>query len=448
MTLQETSCRIWHPSQQLKCKRCHDVGHRANHIDLCPAYINKQDNAIIFWRDTDILSNFYMCNVYMFKNNFKSVEHAYQWCKCTYFELYDLAEQVLNSKTPRQAKQITRVIAPELITLWNDEKKSCMFEVLSAKARSCKAFRDTLIRSNTSAIVEGTSDSFWGCMVAPPHSESCKISFMKGENQLGFMLMDLRRDLLDDLNDYCEHSSPTTSRAVSMDPMPSTSNSASSSTSCSTTKPFVTTALVTVPMSSSITESFNHTTYSTATVPALTNDVSVSSDSRNNTTFTPTTVNTASITTTIQPHVTSQSVTGPLCNTIITSADVHKSADDKTIPPCSDSPDLQAVSCIPLPEGDSFSCDTHIPPSTSTQAATRTNKPIVALSDKPEIKIKIKSKIPKSRANGSITSLDKTTPAKARIDNFFGAISSIKRKISPGKNADTVKDAKHTRHEI
>ena len=250
------------------------------------------------------------------------------------------------------------------------------------------------------------------------------------------------------LNYYCEHSSLTTSRAVSMDPMPSTSNSASSSTSCSTTKPFVTTALVTVPMSSSITESFNHTTYSTATVPALTNDVSVSTDSRNNTTFTPTTVNTASITTTIQPHVTSQSVTGPLCNTIITSADVHKSADDKTIPPSSDSPDLQAVSCIPLPEGDSFSCDTHIPPSTSTQAATRTNKPIVALSDKPEIKIKIKSKIPKSRANGSITSLDKTTPAKARIDNYFGAISSIKRKLSPGKNADTVKDDKHTPHEI
>ena len=38
VTLQETSCRITHRSQQLKCKRCHDVGHRANHIDLCPAY--------------------------------------------------------------------------------------------------------------------------------------------------------------------------------------------------------------------------------------------------------------------------------------------------------------------------------------------------------------------------------------------------------------------------
>ena len=110
-----------------------------------------------------------------------------------------------------------------------------MFELLSAKARSCKAFRDTLIRSNTSVLDEGTSDSFWGCMVAPPHSESCKILFMKGENKLAFMLMDL--------NDYCEHSSPTTSRAVSMTPMSSTSNYSFSSTSCSITKP-LTIALV------------------------------------------------------------------------------------------------------------------------------------------------------------------------------------------------------------
>ena len=147
------------------------------------------------------------------------------------------------------------------------------------------------------------------------------------------------------------------------------------------------------------------------------------------------------------------SVTGLLCYTIKTSADVHKSAADKTITPCSVSPDLKAVSCIPLPEGGSFNCDNHIPPSTSTistptHVTTRTNKPIVTLSDKPEIKIKVKRKIPNSRENGSITSLDKTTPAKARIDNFFGAISSIKRKIYPGENADTVKEAKHTRLEI
>ena len=119
-----------------------------------------------------------------------------------------------------------------------------MFKVLSTKARSCKALRDTLIKNKISVLIERTSNSFWGCMVALPYSESCKISFMKGENQLGCMLMDLRRDLLDDLNDYCEHSSPTTSRSVAMVPLPSTSNSSSCSRSCATTKPFVITALV------------------------------------------------------------------------------------------------------------------------------------------------------------------------------------------------------------
>ena len=123
VTLQEMSCRIWHPSQQLKCKRCHDVGHRAHNIDLCPAYITQQDKATIFWRDTDVLSNFYMCHISMFNNQFRSAEHAYQWCKCTYFELYDMAEQVLRSKTPRQAKQTTHAISPEFLSLWNDEKK-------------------------------------------------------------------------------------------------------------------------------------------------------------------------------------------------------------------------------------------------------------------------------------------------------------------------------------
>ena len=77
--------------------------HRAKQIDICPEYINNHDNAILFWRDTDILSNFYMCNAYMFNNHFKSAEHAYQWY--THFELYDLAEQVLKIKPPdRQNK--------------------------------------------------------------------------------------------------------------------------------------------------------------------------------------------------------------------------------------------------------------------------------------------------------------------------------------------------------
>ena len=54
---------------------------------------------------------------------------------------------------------IRRDIAPELFSIWNNEKKRCMFEVL--KARSCKTFRDTLTRTHTYVLGERTSDYFW-----------------------------------------------------------------------------------------------------------------------------------------------------------------------------------------------------------------------------------------------------------------------------------------------
>ena len=34
-----------------------------------------------------------------------------------------------------------------------------------------------------------------GCMVPPPFSETCNIKYIKGQNTLGFTLIDLRKDL-------------------------------------------------------------------------------------------------------------------------------------------------------------------------------------------------------------------------------------------------------------
>ena len=37
--IDDVQCRIWHPSQELKCKRCFDHGHRAHEVQQCPAYV-------------------------------------------------------------------------------------------------------------------------------------------------------------------------------------------------------------------------------------------------------------------------------------------------------------------------------------------------------------------------------------------------------------------------
>lgn len=78
VTIGDATCRIWHPSQELKCKRCHEKGHRAYDLDNCKAYKPVQPDIKLFWKDSDPLSNFYSCNVFVFNRNFKSSEHAYQ----------------------------------------------------------------------------------------------------------------------------------------------------------------------------------------------------------------------------------------------------------------------------------------------------------------------------------------------------------------------------------
>ena len=47
--------------------------------------------------------------------------------------LSDITEQVLRSKTPRQAKQTTRAISPEFLSLWNDEKRGACLKCLKSK---------------------------------------------------------------------------------------------------------------------------------------------------------------------------------------------------------------------------------------------------------------------------------------------------------------------------
>ena len=191
----DTQCRIWHPSQELKCKRCFDHGHRAHEVKQCPAYVESQDNTRIFWKDSDVLSNFYKCSVFLFNRSFTSSEQCYHWAKLSYLDLHDLAEEVMNCATPREAKAIASRAPHSVLPLWEEEKTSCMYEVLLAKSKSCKKFKSALLNTKNAVIVEGTSDPFWGCMVPPPYCETCNIKYMKGQNALGFTLMDLRKHL-------------------------------------------------------------------------------------------------------------------------------------------------------------------------------------------------------------------------------------------------------------
>ena len=92
---------------------------------------------------------------------------------------------------------------------------------------------------------------------------------------------------------------------------------------------------------------------------------------------------------------------------------------------CSDTSDLKTVSCVPLPEGDSFSGDTQLSPITSTTrrpthaTTTRSQKSIVDLNNS---ETKIKSIIHRRRDDGSIPSAERTPLRKVAFTMFCGHI--------------------------
>ena len=61
--------------------------------------------------DSDLLSNFYACNIKLQVKIFKSGEHAYQWMKASSLGRADLADKIQLAETPRESKQIVESLS-------------------------------------------------------------------------------------------------------------------------------------------------------------------------------------------------------------------------------------------------------------------------------------------------------------------------------------------------
>ena len=96
-------CRIWHQSQKNFCKRCAKHGHRTTDLDVCESY--DADSAVVAWRaDNNPLSNFYICTMEYGDCAFKSSEQFYQYEFCLFMDRNDIAQNVLDAASPREAK--------------------------------------------------------------------------------------------------------------------------------------------------------------------------------------------------------------------------------------------------------------------------------------------------------------------------------------------------------
>ena len=192
-------CRVWHKSQDDACRRCRNYGHTYTDTDACPAY--REDPSVVTIRSSNcILSNFHMCTIKLWNQTFCSSEHAYQWRFMKYIGMDELADEILEAQTPAEAKAIASRVPRHLHHDWHTLKLNIMKIILHAKADCYEPFRVTLLKSVGRRLVESTKDVFWACGLTPHDTTTTIPEYYPGHNKLGAILEQVRSELVEEEN--------------------------------------------------------------------------------------------------------------------------------------------------------------------------------------------------------------------------------------------------------
>ena len=130
---------------------------------------------------------------------FRSDEHAYQWCFIKYIRMEEHALDILDVETPAEAKEIASRIPRYLHRDCHKIKLTVMREILTAKADYCPMFNLALIDSSDKYLIECTQDLFWASDLSPRITATTKQAYYPGSNMLGNILESVRKDFLQEV---------------------------------------------------------------------------------------------------------------------------------------------------------------------------------------------------------------------------------------------------------
>lgn len=189
------NCVVLHKTQKNYCTRCKNIGHMSSNLNKCDAYlINDDPERVLFYLDSDPLSNYYACEIKYQGQIFKSSEHAYQWSKTKTLGHADLADRIQLADTPAQSKKITEVLNNTDLENWGTIKMSNMESILRAKMKCCAEFRKALMTTNSKTLIEATTHPYWGCGLNKGKAIHRTTDSLPGANVLGELLMIIRNE--------------------------------------------------------------------------------------------------------------------------------------------------------------------------------------------------------------------------------------------------------------
>ena len=149
---------------------------------------------IFFWGG--ILSNWATTPLVLPESNITvpTSEHYFMYLKAIYFNDFEVADKILNSISPREAKKLGRLVKNFSEEDWEKERENAMLKALRLKFNQSEEFKNIILsakKRNLNFVEASPHDSIWGIGMAEDHPNLLNTSLW-GLNLLGKCLNIIR----------------------------------------------------------------------------------------------------------------------------------------------------------------------------------------------------------------------------------------------------------------
>lgn len=149
--------------------------------------------------DKSCLSQWFVAPFEIDGQVYQTAEHYMMAQKAKLFDA-SLFDEIVNASHPNEAKKLGRQVKNYDENVWQAQRFNIVVDANLAKFSQHTALKDFLIATQNRVLVEASPvDKIWGIGLAQEHAHAEQPKHWKGLNLLGFALMQVRQQLIDNI---------------------------------------------------------------------------------------------------------------------------------------------------------------------------------------------------------------------------------------------------------
>ena len=142
------------------------------------------------------LSNWYLSDFTVEGIKFSSMEQYMMYQKALCFEDHGCAAKILATSDVGDIKALGRSVQNYNETIWNGLRQIIVYKGLTQKFKQNEELKNLLLSTGTSILAEtAVKDTIWGIGLSMQDENRFNIYKWRGQNLLGFALMEVRDEL-------------------------------------------------------------------------------------------------------------------------------------------------------------------------------------------------------------------------------------------------------------